>query len=66
MQVDVYDPSFFVAFGFATEKPITLAGGDTKGCTADVTRSDVQLANDALVQRGQNAATAVVWRRPRY
>ena len=28
--VDVYDPSFFVAFGFATEKPVALAGPDTK------------------------------------
>lgn len=32
--VDVYDPSFFVAFGFATEKPVTLAGADVKGCEA--------------------------------
>ncbi len=31
-----------------------------------VAQDDVQLANDALVQRGQNAVTAVVWRRPRY
>jgi len=31
-----------------------------------VAQDDVQLANDALVQRGQNAATTVVWRRPRY
>ena len=26
VQVDVYDPSFFVAFGFATEAPVTLSG----------------------------------------
>ncbi len=31
-----------------------------------VAQDDVQLANDALVQRGQNAVTAVLWRRPRY
>jgi general secretion pathway protein K len=31
-----------------------------------VAQDDVQLANDALVQRAQNAVTAVVWRRPRY
>ncbi len=31
-----------------------------------VAQDDVQLANDALVQRGQNAVTAVMWRRPRY
>ena len=36
VEVDVYDPSFFVAFGFATEKPVTLAGADSKGCTADI------------------------------
>jgi ABC-type uncharacterized transport system substrate-binding protein len=42
--VDVYDPSFFVAFGFATEKPVTLAGTDTKGCTADVTLPDPETA----------------------
>ena len=31
-QVDVYDPSFFVAFGFATEAPVTLSGpADDRG-----------------------------------
>ena len=44
--VDVYDPSFFVAFGFATEKPVTLAGTDTKACTADVTLPDADTAAD--------------------
>jgi len=44
--VDVYDPSFFVAFGFATENPVTLAGTDTKGCTADVTLPDADTAAD--------------------
>jgi ABC-type uncharacterized transport system substrate-binding protein len=47
VQVDVYDPSFFVAFGFATEKPITLAGADTKGCSADVTLPDPDTSADA-------------------
>ena len=46
VQVDVYDPSFFVAFGFATEKPVTLAGRDTKGCTADITLPDPETAAD--------------------
>jgi len=44
--VDVYDPSFFVAFGFATEKPVTLVGTDTKGCTANVTLPDPETAAD--------------------
>ena len=46
VDVDVYDPSFFVAFGFATEKPVTLAGTDTKGCTANVTLPDADTAAD--------------------
>jgi ABC-type uncharacterized transport system substrate-binding protein len=45
--VDVYDPSFFVAFGFATEKPVTLAGPDTKGCSADITLPDPETAADS-------------------
>ena len=46
VQVDVYDPSFFVAFGFATEKPVTLAGADSKGCTAEITLPDPNTAAD--------------------
>jgi ABC-type uncharacterized transport system substrate-binding protein len=46
VQVDVYDPSFFVAFGFATEKAVTLAGADTKGCTAEITLPDPETAAD--------------------
>ena len=46
VQVDVYDPSFFVAFGFATEKPLTLAGTETKRCTAEVTLPDAETAAD--------------------
>jgi ABC-type uncharacterized transport system substrate-binding protein len=30
VQVDVYDPSFFVAFGFATESPVKLSGASIK------------------------------------
>jgi len=46
VQVDVYDPSFFVAFGFATEKPVTLAGADTKGCDAKIIVPDPDTAAD--------------------
>jgi ABC-type uncharacterized transport system substrate-binding protein len=44
--IDVYDPSFFVAFGFATEKPVTLSGPDIKRCSADVTLPDPETAAD--------------------
>jgi ABC-type uncharacterized transport system substrate-binding protein len=46
VDIDVYDPSFFVAFGFATEKPVTLAGTEIKGCVADVALPDAETAAD--------------------
>ena len=46
VEVDVYDPSFFVAFGFATEKPVVLAGSETKGCSAKVETPDPETAAD--------------------
>ena len=47
VQVDVYDPSFFVAFGFATEAPVTLSGPAVKGCTAEVKKPDSDTEEDA-------------------
>ena len=47
VDVNVYDPSFFVAFGFATEKPITLGGSESKGCTAKVLLPDAETAADS-------------------
>jgi ABC-type uncharacterized transport system substrate-binding protein len=44
--VDVYDPSFFVAFGFATDKPVKLVGANAKACTAEVTLPDPETAAD--------------------
>jgi ABC-type uncharacterized transport system substrate-binding protein len=38
--VDVYDPSFFVAFGFANEAPVKLSGAAIKGCVANVEKPD--------------------------
>ena len=38
--VDVYDPSFFVAFGFATEAPVKIAGTPTPGCTVEIQKPD--------------------------
>lgn len=47
VQVDVYDPSFFVAFGFAIEAPVKLSGTGTKGCTAEIKKPDAELEEDA-------------------
>jgi ABC-type uncharacterized transport system substrate-binding protein len=44
--MDVYDPSFFVAFGFATDNPVKLAGPDIKGCAAKITLPDPETAAD--------------------
>lgn len=47
VDIDVYDPSFFVAFGFATEKPVTVSGAETKGCVAELKLPDPGVAEDA-------------------
>jgi ABC-type uncharacterized transport system substrate-binding protein len=47
VDIDVYDPSFFVAFGFATEKPVVLSGTETKGCVAALEKPDPGTAEDA-------------------
>jgi ABC-type uncharacterized transport system substrate-binding protein len=44
--LDVYDPSYFVAFGFATEAPVKLAGAP-QGCTAEIEKPDAQAEADA-------------------
>jgi ABC-type uncharacterized transport system substrate-binding protein len=44
--VDVYDPSFFVAFGFATDAPVQLSGTAT-GCGAEIKQPDAEIAADA-------------------
>jgi ABC-type uncharacterized transport system substrate-binding protein len=45
--VDVYDPSFFVAFGFANDAPVTLSGAVAKGCTAEIKKPDPDSEEDA-------------------
>jgi ABC-type uncharacterized transport system substrate-binding protein len=45
--VDVYDPSFFVAFGFATDAPVKIAGTETPGCTAMIEKPDAESEADA-------------------
>jgi ABC-type uncharacterized transport system substrate-binding protein len=47
VQVDVYDPSFFVAFGFATEAPVKLSGAAIKGCSAEIKKPDPESEEDA-------------------
>jgi ABC-type uncharacterized transport system substrate-binding protein len=47
VQVDVYDPSFFVAFGFANDLPVTLSGPAVKGCTAEVEKPDPETEEGA-------------------
>ncbi|HLC08521.1 MAG TPA: DUF1007 family protein [Methyloceanibacter sp.] len=47
VDIDVYDPSFFVAFGFATEKPVQVSGTETKDCIAEVKKPDTESAEDA-------------------
>jgi ABC-type uncharacterized transport system substrate-binding protein len=44
--VDVYDPSFFVAFGFANETPVKLAGEPAPGCTAEIDKPDPETEAD--------------------
>jgi ABC-type uncharacterized transport system substrate-binding protein len=45
--VDVYDPSFFVAFGFAEKAPVKMAGSPAAGCTATVDTPDPESAEAA-------------------
>ncbi len=45
--VDVYDPSFFVAFGFAEKAPVKVAGTPAEGCTATMETPDREVAEAA-------------------
>jgi ABC-type uncharacterized transport system substrate-binding protein len=45
--VDVYDPSFFVAFGFAEKTPVKLTGTPVPGCNAEVDKPDPESAEAA-------------------
>jgi ABC-type uncharacterized transport system substrate-binding protein len=45
--IDVYDPSFFVAFGFAEKVPVKIAGTPAAGCTAEVDKPDPESAEAA-------------------
>jgi len=45
--VEVYDPSFFVAFGFATKDPVKMSGAPAPGCTAELEKPDAEAEADA-------------------
>ncbi len=47
VSIDVYDPSFFVAFGFAEKMPVKIAGTPTPGCVAEVDKPDPESAEEA-------------------
>jgi ABC-type uncharacterized transport system substrate-binding protein len=40
LAVDVYDPSFFVAFGFAPDTPVKITGAPAQGCAAEIQKPD--------------------------
>jgi len=44
--LDVYDPSFFVAFGFAKDAPLKFDGA-ASGCTAEIEKPDPDAEADA-------------------
>ena len=50
VQVEVYDPSFFIAFGFAKERPILLTGSDTKRCKAEVPGTETSVDTETLTE----------------
>jgi ABC-type uncharacterized transport system substrate-binding protein len=45
--VDVYDPSFFVAFGFAPDAPVKIAGTAAPSCMAEVQKPDPESGGEA-------------------
>jgi ABC-type uncharacterized transport system substrate-binding protein len=45
--VDVYDPSFFVAFGFAPDAPVKIAGTAAPSCMAEVQKPDAESDGEA-------------------
>jgi ABC-type uncharacterized transport system substrate-binding protein len=45
--VDVFDPSYFVAFGFATEAPVKMAGTAVPGCGVEVKKPDEETMAEA-------------------
>jgi ABC-type uncharacterized transport system substrate-binding protein len=47
VELDVYDPSFYVAFGFDKDEPVKLAGTPAEGCGAEIKTPDPSAEEDA-------------------
>jgi ABC-type uncharacterized transport system substrate-binding protein len=47
VDVDVYDPTFFVAFGFAKRAPVKIAGSPAAGCSAKIKHPDPETEEGA-------------------
>jgi ABC-type uncharacterized transport system substrate-binding protein len=47
VRIDVYDPTFFVAFSFAAESPVQLSGASIQGCTAEIKKPDTEAEKEA-------------------
>jgi len=45
--IDVYDPTFFVAFGFAEKAPLKVSGTPAPGCTATMETPDTEAVEAA-------------------
>jgi ABC-type uncharacterized transport system substrate-binding protein len=45
--VDVYDPTFFVAFGFAKKDPVKVSGSIPADCKVELEKPDAEAAADA-------------------
>jgi ABC-type uncharacterized transport system substrate-binding protein len=58
VQIDVYDPSFYVAFGFAKERPVKFASAPVQGCGIEIRLPDAKvpvLSENFFLQLGPNS-----------
>ena len=47
VDVDIYDPSFYVAFSFAKDEPVKMTGTPAQGCGAEIKKPDPAAEEDA-------------------
>lgn len=50
VDLSIYDPSFFIAFSFAQDNPVSLASAAPAGCKIAVKRPDQEEANNQLTE----------------
>ncbi len=50
VDLSIYDPSFFIAFSFAQQDPVSLASAAPTGCKIAVKRPDQEQANNQLTE----------------